>query len=45
MIICTGNEESHGVFVPPKKSNRKAMNRNCSNRKANPALETITENK
>ena len=33
------------VFVVYKKSNRKAMNRNWRNQKANPALKTKTRNK
>ena len=34
-----------GVVIYPCKSNRKAMNRNWSTQKANPALETKTGNK
>ena len=48
--IFTGNTEfsgHHYVQVSRRsvKSNRKAMNRNCSNQKANPALKTKAENK
>ena len=35
--------DSH-LYTLPKKSNRKAMNRNWSNQKANPALKTKTGN-
>ena len=38
MTMCVG-------LVCPKKSNRKAMNRNWSNHKANPALKAKAENK
>ena len=33
------------LTISLKKSNRKAMNRNWNNQKANPALKTKTENK
>ena len=36
-------KEDNSVMDLQKKSNRKAMNRNWSNQKANPALKTRTE--
>ena len=41
----TGHSHDNVLVQPVEKSNRKAMNRNWSNQKANPALKTKAGNK
>ena len=43
LLILAGNDDIHKSLH--EKSNRKAMNRNWSNQKANPALKTNMGNK
>ena len=45
IVDISMNCYSHNTNLLPPKSNRKAMNRNWSNQKANPALKTKTGNK
>ena len=44
-VLCSAWSEITKTRFLAKKSNRKAMNRNWSNQKANPALKTKTGNK